>query len=181
MSRARVRCNMSQRVLIWRLLAASVILAESGAVVPPAAAQADTAFAVTNVTVIPMDRERVLRGQTVLIRHGRIAAIGPRGAVRLPADVLTIDGTGRYLIPGLVDAHVHYDEEDPAKDPHVDSINREYSALFLAAGVTEVLNLCGSVRHSRTARFDRARRHCRTDDAHLAELPRRLDDDRAAG
>ena len=138
---------MTHRVLNRRLFAATVILAGPVAVVLGAAAQADTGLAVTNVTVIPMDRERVLRSQTVLIRNGHIAAIGPSGSVRIPSHAATVDGTGRFLIPGLVDTHVHYDEEDPAKDPHVDSINREYSALFLAAGVTEVLNLCGSVRH----------------------------------
>ncbi|MEO6211838.1 MAG: amidohydrolase family protein [Gemmatimonadaceae bacterium] len=97
-----------------------------------------------DVTVIPMDRVRVLREQTVVVEHGRIASLGPASAARIPAGARRIDGTGRFLIPGLVDAHVHYDDDTPAKDPHVDEINREYSALFLAAGVTEVMNLCGS-------------------------------------
>jgi imidazolonepropionase-like amidohydrolase len=112
-----------------------------------AAAQVESALAITNVTVIPMDRERVLRSQTVLIRGGRIVAVGATGAVAIPSSAMKIDGTGRFLIPGLVDAHVHYDEDAPGADPHVDAINAEYSRLFLAAGVTEVLNLCGSARH----------------------------------
>lgn len=135
---------MSHRVSFFQTVAALAILAGSTAAVWRAAAQADTALAITNVTVIPMDRERVLR-QTVLIRNGRITAVGPSGAVTIPDRARRIDGTGRFLIPGLVDAHVHYISDDPAKDRRVDPINREYSAMFLAAGVTEVMNLCGSL------------------------------------
>jgi len=101
-------------------------------------------LAITNVSVIPMDRERVLPHETVILREGRIAAMGPFDRVAIPADAQRVDGSGRFLIPGLVDAHVHYDEEDPAVHPRVDTINRELSALFLAAGVTTVMNLCGS-------------------------------------
>jgi imidazolonepropionase-like amidohydrolase len=60
-----------------------------------------------NVTVIPMDRERVLPGRTVVIQNGRIVKIGSSRTVRLPAGAVEIDGTRRYLLPGLADAHVH--------------------------------------------------------------------------
>jgi imidazolonepropionase-like amidohydrolase len=105
------------------------------------------ALAIMNVTVIPMDRERVLAHQTVIVRDGRIATIGPVSSIAVPSDARRVDGSGRFLIPGLVDAHVHYDEDDPADDPHVDAINRQFSALFLSAGVTTVMNLCGSPRN----------------------------------
>jgi imidazolonepropionase-like amidohydrolase len=110
----------------------------------PAAPDTTRAVAITHVSVIPMDRERVLRDQTVLVRGARIQAVGRTGAVAIPAAARTIDGTGRFLIPGLVDAHVHYDEDDPAEDAHIDAINSEFSKLFLSAGVTTVMNLCGS-------------------------------------
>jgi hypothetical protein len=101
-------------------------------------------LAITNVSVIPMDRERVLPHETVIVRDGRIAAVGPSDHVDIPARAQRVDGSGRFLIPGLVDAHVHYDEEDPAVHPHVGAINRQFSALFLSAGITSVMNLCGS-------------------------------------
>jgi imidazolonepropionase-like amidohydrolase len=101
-------------------------------------------LAITNVSVIPMDRERVVPHETVVVRDGRIAAVGPFDRVAIPPDAQRVDGSGHFLIPGLVDAHVHYDEEDPATNPHVDAINRQFSALFLSAGVTTVMNLCGS-------------------------------------
>jgi imidazolonepropionase-like amidohydrolase len=73
--------------------------------------------------------------------------VGSARAVAIPSSAMKIDGTGRFLIPGLVDAHVHYDEDAAGSDPHIDAINAEYSRLFLAAGVTEVMNLCGSSKN----------------------------------
>ena len=138
---------MTSRIRNIVALAAFVAGSSSALVPSRAAAQVESALAITNVTVIPMDRERVLRSQTVLIRGGRIVAVGPSSTVAIPSSAMKIDGTGRFLIPGLVDAHVHYDEDAPGTDPHIDAINAEYSRLFLAAGVTEVMNLCGSAKN----------------------------------
>ena len=72
----------------------------------PCIALAQTrAIAIVDVTVIPMDAERVLEHQTVLIRDGKIASIGSSLAV--PPGVRKISGRGRFLTPGLIDAHVH--------------------------------------------------------------------------
>jgi len=67
----------------------------------------DTAVVFENVTVIPMDSERVLEAQTVVIENQRITAIGPSAEIEIPADVHVVDGNGRFLIPGLSDMHVH--------------------------------------------------------------------------
>lgn len=64
-----------------------------------------TAF--VDVAVIPMDRERVLIGQTVLVQGNRITAMGPAGRVRVPAGLTRVDGRGKFLIPGLADMHTH--------------------------------------------------------------------------
>jgi imidazolonepropionase-like amidohydrolase len=60
-----------------------------------------------NVTVIPMDSERILEVQTVIIEDHRIAYIGTGGDVEIPAGAYIVDGEGRFLIPGLSDMHVH--------------------------------------------------------------------------
>jgi imidazolonepropionase-like amidohydrolase len=92
---------------------------------------------IANVSVLPMDRERVLAGQTVVIERGVISQMGPRGSVTIPAGAQTIDGTGKYLIPGLVDLHVHL-----ASNP--ENEQRAILTLFVANGVTTVLNLRGT-------------------------------------
>jgi imidazolonepropionase-like amidohydrolase len=65
----------------------------------------EQSFAVRDVRVF--DGERVLEHTSVVVRAGRIAAVG--GA--LPSDVLVLDGRGRTLLPGLIDAHAHVQTE----------------------------------------------------------------------
>jgi tetratricopeptide (TPR) repeat protein len=98
-----------------------------------AAAPAE-AIAFVHVNVIPMNREVVLPDMTVLVKDGRIAAVGPVGKILIPEGSSKIDATGKYLIPGLTDAHVHL--QSPTEFP-----------LFLANGVTTVFNLDGRPAH----------------------------------
>ncbi len=63
--------------------------------------------AIHNVNVVPMDREQVLADHVVLVRDGKIADVGPRNRVQIPAEARRIDGRGGYLVPGLADFHVH--------------------------------------------------------------------------
>ena len=67
----------------------------------------DTSVVFENVSVIPMDRELVLEGQTVVVEDHRIAAIGSSGDIEIPAGAHVVDGKGRFLIPGLSDMHMH--------------------------------------------------------------------------
>lgn len=66
----------------------------------------DVAF--VDVSVIPMDSERILQHQTVLIKGDRIAAIGPAAQLRVPSSSIRVDGRGKFLMPGLADMHVHF-------------------------------------------------------------------------
>src|SRR4051812_2026852 len=66
-----------------------------------------TTLVFMHVNVVPMNREQVLERQMVLVRDGRIVAIGPGESVGIPAQARRIEAAGRYLIPGLTDAHVH--------------------------------------------------------------------------
>lgn len=68
----------------------------------------DADLAIVGVSVIETDQGRVLPDRTVLIRDGRIEAIEPVGTVRFEA-LNTIDATGSYVMPGLIDMHVHTD------------------------------------------------------------------------
>jgi imidazolonepropionase-like amidohydrolase len=83
-----------------------------------------------------MDRERTLPGQSVVVERGIIARIGPARTVPIPAGARTIDGTGKFLIPGLADMHVHL-----ASNP--ENEQRMLLQLFVVNGVTTVLNLRG--------------------------------------
>src|SRR6476659_8764884 len=60
-----------------------------------------------NVTVIDVRVGRAKSDMTVLIEGAHICALGRVGKSKLPHGVQVIDGTGKYLIPGLWDMHVH--------------------------------------------------------------------------
>ena len=90
-------------------------------------ALARDAFALVGVHVLPMTSDTVLRDMTVLVRDGRIASIGASGAAPVPPDAQVVDARGKYLIPGLWDAHVHLSFAGP-----------EILPLFVAHGVTTV-------------------------------------------
>jgi imidazolonepropionase-like amidohydrolase len=88
-------------------------------------------LAIVGATVLPMDREGELAGATVLVEGGRIRAVGPAAEVRVPEGAQVVDGAGRFLMPGLVDMHVHaWFESD--------------LTLFVANGVTTVRNMFGA-------------------------------------
>ncbi len=99
----------------------------------PIANRSGRDIVIDDVTVIPMDSERVLSEQTVIIHAGVIASVSPQGAQKPAADAVHIDGHGCVLIPGLIDMHVHlYDAEALPS--------------YLRHGVTTVANLNGNTR-----------------------------------
>ena len=100
-----------------------------------------TAF--VNVNVIPFDRERIFPEQTVIVRDGRIATIGPANTVKMPDGALKIDGRGKYLMPGLADMHVHLYPGAGRQD----DLASQQLQLFLANGVTTVRNMIGKPEH----------------------------------
>jgi len=65
---------------------------------------AGTLVAVTNATIITATHGTIEKG-TVLIRNGKIAAVGKD--ITVPAGAQVIDGTGKYVMPGIIDAHSH--------------------------------------------------------------------------
>lgn len=91
-------------------------------------------IAFVDVNVVPMDSERVLERQTVLVQDGIIAKIGLLSEVSVPDGTTIIEGKGRYLMPGLADMHVHnWSEND--------------FVLFLANGISTIRNMWGSPMH----------------------------------
>ncbi|HEU4560155.1 MAG TPA: hypothetical protein VFS20_20055, partial [Longimicrobium sp.] len=86
-------------------------------------------LALAHVTVVDVESGQLRRDQTVVIRGNRIAWTGPAGQARVPAGARVVDASGRYVIPGLWDMHVHTSREGRA---------RHFWPQFLAFGVTGV-------------------------------------------
>lgn len=106
-----------------------------------AAQQGTVAF--IGVNVIPMDSERVLTDQTVIVREGIIAEIGRRDKVKVPKGAIKIDGRGKFLIPGLTDMHAHL-----LSDEHLpDSLAGDELKIMVANGVTTIRLMIGTPEH----------------------------------
>lgn len=99
-----------------------------------------TAF--VNVAVVPMDEERVLRNQTVVVRDARIVEVGPAESLHAPPGAVVIDGTGKFLMPGLAEMHAHI----PSPQQGEDTIDRTLF-LYLSNGVTTIRGMLGHPRH----------------------------------
>ncbi|MGD8494842.1 MAG: hypothetical protein PVF05_01530 [Gemmatimonadales bacterium] len=89
-----------------------------------------TPVAIEHVNVVTMIDTVVHRDQTVLLMNGIIQSLGPAGKVVVPTGAFNVDGTGRYLIPGLTDAHIHI-------------LDANDLPLLLAYGVTSAVNMSG--------------------------------------
>lgn len=102
-------------------------------------AQAETT-AFVNVNVISMLDETVLRNQTVIVEDRRIASIGPVSTLPVPEGSRLVDGTDRYLMPGLFEMHAHI---PPTTSASLDRV----LALFALNGVTTVRGMLGHSSH----------------------------------
>lgn len=81
--------------------------------------------------IITMKGNEVIERGDIVVTNNRIAAVGPKGRVQIPAGARTIDVTGKTIIPGFVDVHAHM---WPPRDLHQDQV-WQYLAN-LAYGVT---------------------------------------------
>lgn len=95
----------------------------------------------TNVHVVPMDEEQVLKDHAVVISDDRITAVVPMDGFQPPQDATLIDGEGRYLLPGLSEMHGHVPPRQSEQFPqrYLD----DTLFLYLAGGVTTVRGMLG--------------------------------------
>ena len=92
-----------------------------------------------HATIIDPDSPTVRADQAVVVRGSRIERVGPSATVRPPDGARVIDATGKYLIPGMWDMHVHVDVTG----------GRPLLGLFVAAGVTGVRDMNGDLARLR--------------------------------
>ena len=85
-----------------------------------------------DVTVVSATGAPPLQHATVIIGGGRIAAIGPAATTRVPRNATVVDGSGMYLVPGLIEMHAH-----------LSKTRASALMLFLANGVTTVRDVGG--------------------------------------
>lgn len=116
----------------------------------PARAATPPGLIIENVTVLPMTGTVPIPNASVTVTNGRIAAIQTGLNARRPRGHTRIDGSGKYLMPGLTDAHAHLEADDVLKyflaalklDIKPKPVRTQDAALpYLANGVLQLVNL----------------------------------------
>ena len=99
----------------------------------------NTTVAIVGVTIVdPSSNQPSSADQTILITNGVISAVGPTAAMALPANAHQVDGRGKFAIPGLWDAHVHFMNTGVTALP-----------LLIANGITSVREMGGYIDSTR--------------------------------
>lgn len=102
----------------------------------------DRQLAIRNVTVLSMTEAGTVAGATVVVEGDRITAVGPAADVRPPDGAEMVDGTGKFLIPGLFEMHAH-----------LSKTRGSALGLFVSNGVTTVRDMGGD--HQELAAWER--------------------------
>lgn len=111
------RDGVAQEMLNLRSLARQVPPEQSGS------------FAITGATLVDGTGAAPIQDSIVVIRNGRILAVGPRASIKLPRNTRVVEAKGQTLLPGLWEMHIH-------------ASGVEFGPALLGAGVTTARD-CG--------------------------------------
>jgi len=96
----------------------------------------EEALCIQNITTVDAT-DGVREAQTVIVKDGKILKIAPTAELNLSSANQIVDGTGKYLIPGLWDTHVHF--------AYLESLAPRMFDLFLLYGITSVRDTGGDI------------------------------------
>lgn len=113
---------------------------------------------ITNVTVLDVVKQKLIPGQTVMIKDDIISNIQSSKKLKLPADATVINGTGKFLMPGLTDAHIHFFQsgglytrpdaidfrKDKPYDKEIEWVHNnmeDFLRRYLQCGITSVIDV----------------------------------------
>jgi imidazolonepropionase-like amidohydrolase len=125
------------RLLLLAALVAAPVLAQSNPQVDPYITSRDPVVVLTHARVVDGLGHPAALNQTLVLRDGKIAAVGADGTVALPAGAPVHDLTGKTVLPGLVLVHEHLFYSSITKGPfHINEMEYSFPRLYLAAGIT---------------------------------------------
>jgi len=122
-------------------LVIAALLTSLGLSNPALAQSLPNVISIENVTLVSMQDDRLTPGQTIIITGDRISSVVSASSASTPSGAIVIDGSNRFLLPGLVDSHVHLTTDMPWAPARPDFGD---APLYLAHGVTTVFNLGGT-------------------------------------
>ncbi|MHA4741066.1 amidohydrolase family protein [Dyadobacter sp. MSC1_007] len=125
--------------MIRKLIFIFGVLGAHAAFAQALVSNADREIVFKSVNVIPMDKETVLKDQTVVVRNGKIIAMGTNP--KISSGALIVEAQGKYLLPGWSEMHAHV----PAVDDFTPM--KEVLMLYLANGITTIRGMLGNAKH----------------------------------
>jgi imidazolonepropionase-like amidohydrolase len=143
--------RLLRRVALPLLLARGVALGQARARPAGSHPADDLPLSLTHVTVIDATGTPAQPDMTVIISGGRITALGPAAKIAVPAGSHVVDATGKFLIPGLWDMHIHIDDGEFYAGNRLYATypsQRDKEAVFpllIANGITGVRDMSGGL------------------------------------
>ena len=133
------------RFLILSLVLVPWLRAQGRPIPPTGPNVVSSLIYITHVTVIDVRSGKEDRDRTVIISGNRISDIKDAAQVKVPAGAKVVDATGKYMIPGLWDMHVHMRGSIKGSTPSFTKENEAMLPLYLANGVTGVREMGGDL------------------------------------
>jgi imidazolonepropionase-like amidohydrolase len=151
-------CRALPRLFVVGLAACGAAVEPPALELPPSESAADSLVLVFGGDVVPMDGPGVRADHSILVRDGRIARIGPATTLDPPPGSRVVDARGAWVLPGLIDMHVHIDADDLRAyvDHGVTTVRNMWGFTQLAAIIDDVESgrVRGPAIHSLSAGFD---------------------------
>jgi imidazolonepropionase-like amidohydrolase len=132
--------TISPRILLFLLLSGTGLSLHA----QEPTRQSSRSYALTGVTLIDAGHDAPLPNQTVLVSDGMIADVFSDGARNLPDSIVLIRLHGNFLLPGLIDTHVHLATDPSGTDNRTSTL--DVLQRMLRSGVTSVRDMAGDAR-----------------------------------
>lgn len=126
---------------VMKIFVGILVMGVTIAAAQPPVDSRQQAIVFRSVNVVPMDAERVLENQDVVVKDGKILSIGASGNVKFDKAALVVEAKGKYLIPGLAEMHAHIPPNDNV------AAQKEVLMLFALNGVTTIRGMLGHPSH----------------------------------
>ncbi|HTB23798.1 MAG TPA: amidohydrolase family protein [Puia sp.] len=101
-------------------------------------------YALKDVSVIDGISKNVLEHYTIIIRNKYIEAVGPVKEITIPDSAIIFNYSGKYVMPGLIDSHMHL-ATDPSNDDNRIRAEKDLKDMLLS-GITTVRDMAGDAR-----------------------------------
>ena len=124
-----------------KYLLAALVLPLLGLASPVVAAPKHGDVIIRHVSIVDVEAAKTVAGQAVVLKGDDIVAVGADGAIAKDwRAARTVEGEGRYLIPGLWDMHVHF-----GGGPELIEENKALLPLYVANGITTIRDCSGDL------------------------------------